>query len=242
VDILSVQGISAGYQEGIDILHAVSLNIRQGSVTVLIGPNGAGKSTLLKTIFGFLKPHAGAIFLDGQALHPLLPHQIKRLGVSYIPQGTNLFPHLTTEENLKMGGWIFRQDKARLEERLEQVYNLFPALKECRHIKATALSGGQSRMLAIAKEVITDPRLILVDEPSAGLAPNVAAQAYDFLLSTREATGASILLVDQNMSKAVEISDYVYLLNLGQVKAEGPKREFDEGRVKALIQECLLGR
>jgi ABC-type branched-subunit amino acid transport system ATPase component len=240
MDILALKEISGGYQEGVDILQSVSLTVEKRSLTVLIGPNGAGKSTMLKTIFGFLKPREGGILFDKHEIHPLLPYQIKRLGVSYVPQGINLFPQLTVEENLKLGGWILRKDKARLDEQLDKIYGIFPVLKELRSTKATKLSGGQSKMLSIAKEVITEPSLMLVDEPAAGLAPQIAAQAYDFLLNTKEALGASILLVDHNMEKAVEISDYVYVLNLGQIKCEGPKREFEGGRIKDVIRECLL--
>ncbi|MFQ5858064.1 MAG: ABC transporter ATP-binding protein [Anaerolineae bacterium] len=238
--VLTVKEIRGGYQEGVEILQGVSLTVEKGSLTVLIGPNGAGKSTLLKTIFGFLKPWEGEILFDGHRLQTLLPHQIKWLGVSYIPQGINSFPQLTVEENLKVGGWVFRKDKARLKEQLDRVYDLFPVLKELRNTKATKLSGGQSKMLSIAKEVITEPQLILVDEPAAGLAPQIAAQTYDFLLNTKEAFGASVLLVDHNMEKATEMADYVYILNLGRIKEEGPRSKFAGERIKDVIRECLL--
>lgn len=238
--VLTVKQIWGGYQEGVEILQGVSLTVEKGSLTVLIGPNGAGKSTLLKTIFGFLRPWEGEILFDGHKLHTLLPHQIKWLGVSYIPQGINSFPQLTVEENLKVGGWVFRKDKARLKEQLDRVYELFPVLKELRNTKATKLSGGQSKMLSIAKEVITEPQLILVDEPAAGLAPQIAAQTYDFLLNTKEAFGASVLLVDHNMEQATGMADYVYILNLGRIKEEGPSSKFAGERIKDVIRECLL--
>lgn len=240
MDILSVTDIRAGYQEGVEILRGVSLRVEKGSITVLIGPNGAGKSTLLKTVFGFLRPWEGEVrFLD-RNINNLMPFEIKRLGVSYVPQGINIFPHLTVEENLKIGGWIYRRDGAWLQQRLEMVYELFPMLKPLRNTRATKLSGGQSKMLSIAKEVLSEPQLILVDEPVAGLAPLIAEHTYEFLLTTREALGASILLVDHNMERAVQMADYVYVLSLGEIVEQGPSREFDPERIKAVIRRCLL--
>lgn len=240
MDILSLAQIRVGYQEGVEILQGVSLSVEQGSITVLIGPNGAGKSTLLKTIFGFLTPWDGGIdFLDHK-IDTRQPFEIKRLGISYIPQGINLFPQLTVEENLKMGGWIFRQNDDRLQEQMDRVYDLFPALRDLRNTRATKLSGGQSKMLSIAKEVISEPKLILVDEPVAGLAPLLAEHTYDFLLTTKEALGASILLVDHNMEQAVEMADYVYVMSLGQIIERGPSSDFGGERLKEVIRECLL--
>ena len=142
---------------------------------------------------------------------------------------------------MRIGGWILRKDKQRLAAQLDKIYSIFPTLKELRHVKATNLSGGQSKMLSIAKEVITEPKLMLVDEPTAGLAPQIAVQVYDFLLDTRQALKASILLVDHNMAEAIAISDYVYILNLGRVHEEGPREAFKGERIKAVIQECLFG-
>ena len=140
-----------------------------------------------------------------------------------------------------MGAWVFRRDRARLAHRLERVYAVFPALKEKRRARAGSLSGGQGRMLAIAREMMSEPSLLLIDEPTVGLAPNLVAQVYELLATARSATGAAILLVEQNVEEALPLADYLYLLNLGQVKAEGPGREFDNARVRALVQECLLG-
>lgn len=239
--VLAVDDVFVAYQPGIDILQGVSLRAGSGQVTAVIGPNGAGKSTLLKTVFGFLKPHRGSVRFDGTDITRLPPHHVKRLGLSYIPQGINVFPHLTVEENLRMGAWVFRRDGQRLARQLDRIYELFPVLRQRRRTRATELSGGQAKMLSIAKEVLTDPALILVDEPSAGLAPQMAAQAYEFLLETREALGVSIVLVDQNIEQAVGLADYVYLLNLGRVKAHGAQAEFGIERVRELLRECLLG-
>ncbi|HWN91728.1 MAG TPA: ATP-binding cassette domain-containing protein, partial [Verrucomicrobiae bacterium] len=168
---LAVEQLAAGYVEGIDILADITLRVEPGTITGVIGPNGAGKSTLLKTIFGFLHPKRGRISLDGRDISAMAPHEIKRLGISYVPQGANIFPQLTVEENLFLGAWVIRSDKARVADRLERAYAAFPRLRERRQRRATALSGGEAKMLSLAKELVTEPTLLLVDEPSAGLAP-----------------------------------------------------------------------
>ena len=239
--ILAIDGLHAGYQSGIDILRGLSLRVREGSLTLVIGPNGAGKSTLLKSVFGFLKPHRGAVLFRGRRIEALQPFAVKRLGIGYVPQELNVFPHLTVEENLRMGGWTFRRDKARLKRQLDRVYETFPALAGRRRLRAGELSGGQNRMLSVAREMMSEPALILVDEPTAGLAPNLVDQVYELLLTARTSLGASILLVDQNIEDAVRHADYVYMINLGRIKAEGPAADFDATRTRELIQECLLG-
>jgi ABC-type branched-subunit amino acid transport system ATPase component len=238
---LTVTDVKAGYQPGIDVLTGIDLSTQSLGITTVIGPNGAGKSTLLRTIFGFLAPSAGRITLDGKEISALSPDVVKRRGVSYIAQGISIFPGLTVEENLRMGAWTIRGDKHRLAAQLDAVHTLFPMLRDNRKRKASELSGGQAKMLLIAKEVMTDPAVILVDEPTAGLSPALSAQAYEFLLQTQRTLGCSILLVDQNIEAAVEIADYVYLINLGKVKNEGPRGDFGPQRVRGLIQECLTG-
>jgi ABC-type branched-subunit amino acid transport system ATPase component len=239
---LQVKNVIAGYQEGIDILNNVDMVVEPGSVTILIGPNGAGKSTLLKTIYGFLKPRSGSIHFGSNGdIFRKSPHEIKHLGISYIPQEFNVFPQLTIEENLRMGAWIFRKDKARVQQQLEHTYETFPALERFHKARANTLSGGQMRMLSIAKEVMTSPKLMLVDEPSAGLAPKIAAEAYEFLMHTQRALDAAVLLVDHNMETAISLADYVHIMNMGRIREHGPKSEFDVDRVRTIIQECLLG-
>jgi ABC-type branched-subunit amino acid transport system ATPase component len=169
------------------------------------------------------------------------PSRLKAAGVSYITQDINSFPLLTVEENLLMGAWTFRRDRARIARQLEQVFALFPVLKDRRGQRAGALSGGQGRMLSVARELMTAPQLLLIDEPTVGLAPNLVGQVYATLAAARSATGAAILLVEQNVEQALPLADHVYLLNLGRVKADGPGHDFDNQRVRALVQECLLG-
>lgn len=241
MSLLEINSITAGYQEGIDILNEISLAVQPGSVTIIIGPNGAGKSTLLKTIYGFLKPRTGSINFGGQDITPKLPHEIKHLGLSYIPQEFNIFPQLRVEENLLMGAWIFRKDKARVQQQLEYTYEIFPALYKYRKSKANTLSGGQLRMLSIAKEVMTSPSLMLVDEPSSGLSPKIAEEAYEFLMHTRQVLDAAILMVDHNMETALSLADYVYVVDMGRIRVHGLKQEFDLVRIKSIIQECLMG-
>jgi len=240
-DILAIEGLHAAYQSGIDILQDLWLRVAPNSLTLVIGPNGAGKSTLLRTIFGLLKPHQGEINFRGEAITGLDPSAVKARGISFVPQEINTFPYLTVEENLRMGGWTFRRDKPRLKRQIERVYEIFPALAPRRRNRAGELSGGQGRMLSVAREMMTDPALMLVDEPTAGLAPNLVDQVYALLRTARESIGTTILLVDQNIVDAVQHADHLYLVNLGRIKAAGPAREFSNERIAALIQECLLG-
>jgi ABC-type branched-subunit amino acid transport system ATPase component len=237
--LLELREVVAGYVAGIDILNGIKLRVETGSITGVIGPNGAGKSTLLKTVFGFLHPRHGRIVFDGQTIESLAPHSVKRLGIGYVPQGTNIFPQLTVRENLELGAWVFRRDGARVARMLERAYTAFPRLGEKRRIRATALSGGEAKMLSIAKEMVTDPRLLLVDEPSAGLSPKLSDQVYVELLAAR-AHGVTILLVDQNIAKAVEVAEYLYMLEMGQVRREGPRRDFAD-QLRELIRDALLG-
>jgi ABC-type branched-subunit amino acid transport system ATPase component len=239
--LLAVDGVHAAYQSGVDILQGMSIDVPAGSFVLVIGPNGAGKSTLLKTIFGLLKVHRGTVQFAGQSIASLAPHEIKRLGISYVPQELNTFPQLSVEENLNVGGWTLRRQPAVLKQRLAQVYDIFPVLAERRREKAGALSGGQGRMLSVAREMITEPRLMLVDEPTVGLAPNLSDQVYALLQTARKSISTTILLVDQNVSDALKQAELVVMMNLGTVKAVGPVAEFGEQRVRNLVQECLLG-
>jgi ABC-type branched-subunit amino acid transport system ATPase component len=236
---LDVEQLVAGYVEGIDILADITLRVEPGTITGVIGPNGAGKSTLLKTIFGFLHPRQGRIALEGREIQALPPHEIKRLGVSYVPQGANIFPQLTVEENLLLGAWVIRADRPRVAERLERAYAAFPRLGERRQRRATTLSGGEAKMLSLAKELVTQPALLLVDEPSAGLAPRIVEQVYARLLEVR-GQGVTILLVDQNINKAVEVSDYLYMIERGQVRREGPRQDFAD-HLREIVRDALLG-
>ena len=239
--MLEVADLRAGYVPGVDILAGLTLAAAENAVTLVIGPNGAGKSTLLRAVFGLLVPAAGRVTFRGKDVTGANPSMLKAAGVSYVTQEINSFPLLTVEENLLMGAWVFRRDRSRLSRQLDQVYAMFPILRDKRRDRAGSLSGGQGRMLSVARALMTSPSLLLIDEPTAGLAPNLVAQVYATLATARSATGAAILLVEQNVEEALPLADHVYLLNLGQVKAEGPGREFDYARVRTMVQECLLG-
>ncbi len=239
--LLTVSDVHAGYLPGVDILRGLSIDVQPNAITLIIGPNGAGKSTLLRTVFAFLTPNQGSITFRKHSTAGLGPSDLKAAGVSYVTQDINSFPALTVEDNLRMGAWVLRRDRARLRRQLERAYTIFPALADKRHARAGELSGGQGRMLSVAREMMTEPQLLLVDEPTAGLAPNLVEQVYDILLAARQASGVAILLVEQNVEQALPLADHLYLLNLGRVKAEGPGREFDKTRIRTLVQECLLG-
>jgi ABC-type branched-subunit amino acid transport system ATPase component len=239
--LLRVEDLHAGYAKGIDVLQGVTLQVARGSLTLVIGPNGAGKSTLLKVLFGFLKPHRGRIAFGDTPLDGLDPHAVKALGIGYVPQEINIFPLLTVEENLRMGGFVFRHDKSRLAAQLATVYDTFPVLAERRRGPAGTLSGGQARMLSVAREMMASPALLLVDEPTAGLAPGLVDQVYELLQTARRSIGATVLLVDQNVEDAIRQADHVYMLDLGRVRAEGPARDFPFERASALFREALLG-
>ncbi len=239
--LLAVEDLHAGYTSGIDVLQGLSLTVTRSSLTLIIGPNGAGKSTLLKVLFGFLKTHRGRIRFAGAPIDGLEPYAVKALGIGYVPQEINVFPLLTVEENLLMGGYLFRRDKARLHAQLAKLYETFPVLAQRRREPAGALSGGQARMLSVAREMMAAPALMLVDEPTAGLAPALVDQVYELLQTARRSIGATILLVDQNVGDAVRQADHVYMLDLGRIRAEGPARDFSPARVSGLFKEALLG-
>ena len=235
---LSVQGVTSGYVKGIDIVSDLSLEVEEDTITGIIGPNGAGKSTLLKTIFGFLHPTHGKIVFNRREIQIFSPFKLKQLGISYVPQEINTFPRLSVEENLMLGAWTFKRQGKLVKERLGEIYDFFPVLGAKRGTKATFLSGGELQMLAIGKEVMTTPELLLVDEPSAGLAPKLVSEIYAFLERVRE-QGVTIFLVDQNITKAVEVSDYMYLLEMGKIRKQGPKEDFKEN-IRDIIKDSLI--
>jgi len=237
---LEAREINVGYREGIDILQGLSLSVVPGAITSIIGPNGAGKSTLLKCLFGLLGVRRGDVLYDGESIADWPPDRRKAAGIAYLPQHHSTFPHLTVEENLKLGGWLLRKDRAKLNERLEYVYGLFPLLAERRKSKATNLSGGQLRMLAVGKEIMTPPRLLLVDEPSVGMSPKVAAEVYELLVQV-PSWGITVLLVDQNITDAVRIAERVYLIGEGRVQREGTGVWFQD-HIEDVIREMLQGR
>ena len=224
--MLELQNLYVGYYRDLNILQDVTLTAQKGKITTILGANGVGKSTTLKAIYGFLKPNDGEILLDGKSVLATPTHERIGLGLAYIPQQPGVFRWMTVEENLEVGAWTFRSDKNRLSEKLEQNYERFPILKEKRKQLAGELSGGQQRMVEIARTLMTDPKLILVDEPTAGLAKLLSEEVYQMLIDLRDRDGLTILLVDQEIREALKIADYVYVLELGRNKFEGPASDF----------------
>jgi branched-chain amino acid transport system ATP-binding protein len=225
--MLEIDDLYVGYYKDLNILQGVSLTARTSQITAVLGPNGVGKSTLLKSIFGFVKPQSGEIRFSGQNIVGTPAHHLVGLGISYIPQHQSVFPQMTVEENLELGAWSFRQDSERIRQKIEANYQRFPILRERRRSPAGELSGGMQRMVEVGRVMMTDPKLILVDEPTAGLALMLARDIYDLLVRLKE-EGVTILLVDQNIRQAIDIADYVYVLELGRNRHEGPREEFDD--------------
>ena len=226
--MLEIRDLYVGYYEDLHILRGLSLTAQTGKLTTILGANGVGKSTLLKAVYGFLKPHSGQVLLNGDDVTGTATHRLIDLGISYIPQQPGVFKHMSVRENLMLGAWTFQKDKKRIERKIEDNFNRFPILQEKQHDHAGSLSGGQQRMVEIGRTLMTDPEVILVDEPTAGLAKLLSEEVYEMLVNLRDEEGLTILLVDQEIREALKIADYVYVLELGRNKFEGPPSEFTD--------------
>jgi branched-chain amino acid transport system ATP-binding protein len=224
--MLEVEDLYVGYYKDLNILQGITMTAEKAKITSVLGANGVGKSTLLKAIYGFLKPNRGEVLLENRSLIGVPTHKRIDMGISYIPQQPGVFRWMTVEENLELGAWTFRNDKARIQQKLEENYERFPALNERRRSKAGELSGGMQRMVEVGRTLMTDPRVILVDEPTAGLAKLLSEEVYRMLVRLRDEEGMTIVLVDQEIRQALKIADYVYVLELGRNRFEGPVEEF----------------
>ena len=213
--MLELRDLRGGYGK-ITILNGVSFKIPRGTITTVIGPNGAGKSTVFKAIFGLLKIESGGILLDEQDVTGRPPRQMIDLGVTYVPQGRNVVPQLSVYHNLELGG-VTAPDQQKLRARIEQVMDQFPMLRQFRDRKAIELSGGQLKQLEVARALLLDPKLILIDEPSIGLSPNLVQEVFRTLMRLRD-QGVTILMVEQNAKSALSMSDYGIVLELGQTR------------------------
>ena len=220
--LLEVQDIRAGYGK-IEILHQVSLHLREREIVTVIGPNGAGKSTVLKTIMGYIRPTQGSIIFRDETITGEEAHTNIARGLGYVPQGRITFPQMTVLENLEMGGFLVR-DRRRLHEGYETVFTIFPRLAERKNQLAGTLSGGEQQMVAIGRAMMHQPRCILLDEPSLGLSPKFVDLVFDKLTEMRS-LGLTLLLVEQNAARALGISDRAYVLDLGRNRATGPATE-----------------
>ena len=235
--MLSAHNIVAGYVDEIDILQDVSIDAEKDRITSVIGPNGSGKSTLVRVICGFLHPKSGTVTWDGADLTGRSSHDMAGLGICYLPQERTVFPHLTVEQNIRLGAWTFRNDKARIGRELDRVYGLFPLMRERRRSKAGDLSGGMQKILEIARGMMIRPEILICDEPTVGLAPIIAKEVYD-TIERLKADGLTILLVDQNVREAIRVGDHVYVLEVGQNKVSGTKSEF-ETNLHDMIKDWL---
>ena len=216
--LLMAEHLTAGYGR-FDILHDVSLTVHVNEIVSIIGPNGAGKSTAFKTVVGFLAPRTGRVVFNGEEITGLRPDRVLRRGLAYVPQGRIVFPQMTVLENLQMGAYLER-DPARMAAALDRVYALFPVLAERRKQNAGTMSGGEQQMVAIARALMTTPRLILLDEPSLGLSPKFVTLIFDKLQEMRQA-GYTLMLVEQNAARALAVADRGYVLELGRNRFEG---------------------
>ncbi len=231
--LLVAEGLVAGYVPEVDVLEGVSFAVDEGEIVTVVGPNGAGKSTLIKAIFGLVRPRKGRVSLAGEDVTGLEPHSIARRGMSYVPQLDNVFPTLTVEENLEMGSL----DRSRTRARIGEMYELFPRLGERRRQPAGTMSGGERQMLAMARALMPEPGVLLLDEPSAGLAPAFVEATF---AQVREINGAgvTVVMVEQNARRALAMSDRGYVLDLGRNRFQGAGRELLED---PKVAELYLG-
>jgi neutral amino acid transport system ATP-binding protein len=218
--LLAIDNVVAGYVAEVDILNGVTVHVKEGEIVTIVGPNGAGKSTLIKTVFGLLHPRSGRVVFEGEDIAGLKPHECTQRGLSYVPQLDNVFPTLTVEENLEMGSL----DHSKAREQMERIYTLFPRLGERKTQAAGTMSGGERQMVAMGRALMPDPKVLLLDEPSAGLAPAFVDAIFEKVADINRA-GVTIVMVEQNARRALAMSNRGYVLDLGQDRFEGPGDE-----------------
>jgi len=233
--MLQLESVDAGYGS-FQALFGVSLEVRPGEAVGVIGPNGAGKTTLMRVISGLIRPRTGTITMEGTNVLATAPHRIVSLGIAHVPENRRLFPRLTVEDNLKMGAFM-PAARARFADRLAFVFDLFPRMKERRHQMAGTMSGGEQQMCAIGRALMSDPKLLLLDEPSAGLAPVVVQQVFELVKRIR-AGGLTVLIVEQNVQQVLKTVDRAYLLEAGSIRASGTAAEM---LASDTIKQAYLG-
>jgi len=234
--ILELANVEASYGP-VQALRGVTLAVPRGKIVTVLGANGAGKSTILKTVSGIIDPSKGQIRFDGEEIHRRDPDWIVRRGVSHVPEGREVFPLLTVEENLRMGAYT-RSDAGAIAEDIEMVYGYFPILRERARQEAGQLSGGQQQMLAISRALLSRPKLVLMDEPSLGLSPLLTQEIFRIIVRINREHGTTILLVEQNANMALEVADYGYVLEVGRIVMEDSAARLLE---KEDVQEFYLG-
>ena len=226
--VLEMRDLYVGYYRDLNILQGLNIKAQRNKITAVLGANGVGKSTALRAAFGFLRPNEGDILLEGESILPVPTYNRILKGLAYIPQQPGVFKDMTVEENLELGGWTFRRDKRLVREKIEANYERFPVLKEKRKQITGELSGGQQRMVEIGRTLMANPKVLLVDEPTAGLSKMLSEEVYEMLTVLTSRDDITILLVDQEIRHALKIADYVYILELGRNKFEGKSSEFED--------------
>ena len=233
--MLQLRSVDAGYGS-FQALFGIDLDVKAGEAVGVIGPNGAGKTTLMRVISGLIRPLKGSIAMEGADVVATPPHRIVGLGVAHVPENRRLFPRLSVDDNLKMGAFI-RDARGKYAERLEQVFDLFPRLKERRTQMAGTMSGGEQQMCAIGRALMSGPKLLLLDEPSAGLAPLVVQQVFDLVKRIR-ASGLTVLIVEQNVQQVLKVVDRAYLREAGTIRASGTSAEM---QATDTVKQAYLG-
>ncbi len=226
--MLEICGLDVGYYKDLNIIQGLNVKARESQITAILGANGVGKSTALKAVFGFLRPNAGEILLDGENIVDIPIHDKILKGLAYIPQQPGIFKDMSVEENLQLGGWTFRKDKKQVRDKIEANFERFPVLKEKRRQITGELSGGQQRMVEIGRTLMSEPKVLLIDEPTAGLSKMLAEEVYEMLAKLVSVDKLTILIVDQEIREVLKIADYVYVLELGRNKFEGEVSEFKD--------------
>ncbi|MGE5593050.1 MAG: ABC transporter ATP-binding protein [Betaproteobacteria bacterium] len=236
MSLLELEDVRVSYGN-VDAVKGITMSVNEGETVTLLGANGAGKTTTLRAISGLLRPRGGRIRLDGQEIQALPAHRIVELGVAHVPEGRRVFATLTVEENLNLGAYKHRQDRARVEAGRDRAYRLFPRLAERRNQLAGTLSGGEQQMLAIARGLMANPRVLLLDEPSLGLAPKLVQEIFRTIREINR-EGVTILLVEQNARIALHVAHRAYVLETGHIVLAGPSRELRED---PRVQQAYLG-
>ncbi len=232
MSLLQIQGLTAAYDRS-PVLRDITLDVPAGGFIAVVGANTAGKSTLLRCISGLLDKIGGSVKFDGQEILRLPPHRIPELGIAHVPEGRHVFPEMTVEENLYLGGYTRRRDMAGIKRGCDRIYAMFPRLRERRRQQAGTLSGGEQQMVAFGRALMLEPRLLLLDEPSHGLAPKIVEEMHQAMIDIHR-SGLTILLVEQNTRLALSVTEYAYVLQSGSLVLSGPSAELlEDSRVRA---------